>query len=420
MAVSRISVPSLCRVLFLGLLLLAPLARGSVKGWSVAALHLWLVVLIGLYVGHWLWTGRVKMRRTVLDLPLLVLSVGVLVAAFFSPLPTLSCQALFLFGDYLAVYFLTVQLFRSRGEIRLLLTTLLVLGVVLALIGFVKLSEPSLLSWWNYEELHYPVVFLSGPYGNHNHLAGALELLLPLGAGLVLMGYRPEHRSLLLSCGAVMALALLLSQSRGGWVGGLAGIILIGGFFMGQGQGLKKITATAVVFALLLLAGVVIVSTPTAERLHTISYGEGETSLSSRMIAWQGVLQMIKAQPWLGSGPGTFATIFPQYQPPGFDMRFDMAHNDYLQFLAEMGLGLIPFWLWAGWLLFRRGWRRLAGQSRLVKGYVLGGLAGIVAILVHSLVDFNLHIPANAVLFMVVVAMVAGPDPEINASDQVV
>ena len=89
-----------------------------------------------------------------------------------------------------------------------------------------------------------------------------------------------------------------------------------------------------------------------------------------------------------------------------------MAHNDYLHFTSEVGLILIPIVIWMIVVLYRRGFKKLRNPSRLVRGVTFGAMSGITAILVHSISDFNLHIPSNAILFTVLAALVVAPLPE--------
>jgi O-antigen ligase len=89
-----------------------------------------------------------------------------------------------------------------------------------------------------------------------------------------------------------------------------------------------------------------------------------------------------------------------------------MAHNDYLHFTSEVGLPLIVIVVWMIIALYRRGFMKIKNPSRLVRGIILGAMSGITAILVHSISDFNLHIPANALLVTILAAMVVAPLPE--------
>lgn len=142
------------------------------------------------------------------------------------------------------------------------------------------------------------------------------------------------------------------------------------------------------------------------ERVFTLTEEDAFTSYQGRNIAWSGTLEMIGDYPLLGVGPGNYADIFTQYQPPGMNTRFYYAHNDYLQYIAELGMPVVAFMVWILTLIFAEGVKKLKSRSRQTWGITLGALTGIVAILFHSLVDFNLHIPANTLLFITLAALV--------------
>ena len=168
----------------------------------------------------------------------------------------------------------------------------------------------------------------------------------------------------------------------------------------------------ALIGGFLAVAVIVLGSTPVVERIRTIDRKEEDPSFSSRVKVWGGIVEMIQDYPVLGIGPGTFSFIFTQYQPPGLALHFTMAHNDYLHFTSEVGLPLIAIVVWMIIALYRRGFRKLKNPSRLVRGITLGAMSGITAILIHSVADFNLHIPANAMLFTVLAALVVAPLPK--------
>jgi O-antigen ligase len=87
------------------------------------------------------------------------------------------------------------------------------------------------------------------------------------------------------------------------------------------------------------------------------------------------------------------------------------AHNDYLHLTAELGLLLVPLLIFAIFAFYRKALTKLDNPSRLLRGITLGAVSGITAILFHSLLDFNLHIPANALLFTFLAAIVVAPRP---------
>ena len=133
--------------------------------------------------------------------------------------------------------------------------------------------------------------------------------------------------------------------------------------------------------------------------------------LDARVNVARAAGDMIKDRPFLGFGPGTFAYSFLQYQPSGISGWYNQAHNDFVQSAAETGLISTLVIIWIVTVLFRNGFRKLQSKDLLTRGVTLGSMAAIFAILCHSFIDFNLHIPANALFFTVLCALVAAPSP---------
>ena len=184
-----------------------------------------------------------------------------------------------------------------------------------------------------------------------------------------------------------------------------------------NGRSTIAIIVLALAGGFLTMVLIVLSTTPVVERILTLSERDPEVNMYSRLVGWRGVINMINDHPLLGTGPGTFATIYTQYQPPGLARRRFYAHNDYLQFISEIGLAAAVVIVWMIIALFRKGFKKLGSPSRLVRGTTLGAMAAITAILVHSFGDFNLSIPANAVLFTILGAAVASPLPLENYSN---
>jgi len=124
---------------------------------------------------------------------------------------------------------------------------------------------------------------------------------------------------------------------------------------------------------------------------------------------------MLAARPVLGWGLGTFPTVYPQFRSFYTDSFVNAAHNDYLQFLTETGLVGIAIAIWLLVATIRPAVNKTRNWPSDVNGTVaLAALLGICGILVHSFVDFNLQIPANAMLFYVL-CTVAAMDPRFRS-----
>jgi len=127
----------------------------------------------------------------------------------------------------------------------------------------------------------------------------------------------------------------------------------------------------------------------------------GDVSRSRRASMFRGAEQIFLDHPVNGVGLGTIVTVFPGYDA-GYDgLVVDHVHNDYIEALAEAGTlgGLcgVAFL----WLLFTDARRSfVAEQGHFSTALHAGAIAAVCGILLHSFVDFNLHIPSNALLFL--------------------
>ena len=158
----------------------------------------------------------------------------------------------------------------------------------------------------------------------------------------------------------------------------------------------------------------ILVSNPVIERFQSMG-NENEPSLVGRLAVWKASVELVEEKPLLGTGLGTFPWSFTMFRPAGLTLRYREAHNDYVQVASEMGLlALIPI-CWGIFLVFRIGLSQFKkANSRFRAGLILGSLGGIVAILVHSVSDFNLQLTANGILFSLLMGLVVGTSVGFN------
>jgi O-antigen ligase len=142
-----------------------------------------------------------------------------------------------------------------------------------------------------------------------------------------------------------------------------------------------------------------------------------QTLFSNRAWVWRDTLSMIRSNPLLGVGLGAYGTAFSIYTRSDGSIRVPQAHNDYLQAVADCGVvgGVIALWFLA--LTFRAVWRGVRSRDPLMSGLSLGAGGSIFAILVHSLFDFNLQLPATALLFLVLSAVLAHVSATVTAAE---
>ncbi|MFC1488330.1 O-antigen ligase family protein [Thermodesulfobacteriota bacterium] len=413
---------SITRCAIYTLLIFTPLARGSVQGWAVTAIHMITLIALTAFLLEKNLSGNWKWIKTPLDKPIICLLLLCLLSTLFSEHRRTSFWSFILLLNYLTLFYLVIHTFRSRSRIRQLAYVIIGIAVFLSVFGMIKQSGANPFPWWDYTDINLnpDLAAASSTYGNPNHYAGFLVMAIPLALGLLTIGIRGASFFLMFSLALILLSALILSGSRGGWGSAFVGMVVIGTIVL-TSPPYRQTKYFYLLFAgMTILLLVALSSTSVVLDLRSFGSLEGDPSLLSRASVWKNTFKMITDYPLLGSGPGTFALIFTQYQPvgTGLPVRYYYAHNDYLQFTAEVGLLLSVIIGWIIFSFFKTGFRKLKNHSRLINGITIGGLGAISAILVFSIVDFNLHIPANALLFTVIAAIVVTPMSTENARNR--
>jgi len=256
-----------------------------------------------------------------------------------------------------------------------------------------------------------------GPYANHNHYAGLMEVLIPI-AGLYAFS-RPSvdrWRPLLGFMVLVPIASMLLSGSRGGLVALIVQVLLLAGVVIMRGPAIARrgviVGGTSVILGASLLflwadPGYI------SKRLASVAGLDEsrEPALGERSCVLKDTVKIFRDHPWMGTGLGTFASVYPAYRSFPSDLLWDHAHNDYVQVLAETGIAGGILVLASLALFFRLAFFQMRERLRHSAGWIsLGAAVGCCGLLVHSFVDFNLHVPANA-LWFAMAASVAQADP---------
>src|SRR6266404_6636912 len=244
-----------------------------------------------------------------------------------------------------------------------------------------------------------------------------MELLIPVPIGLIITrAVRPELRVLYGFAGMVMGVAAVLSLSRGGIISVAAALtfLTLMSARLPKRQhetsrrrlaGFASKAAVVIVIIFLIAAGIFWIGADPV--INRVTQGQqasvdtqAQTFLSNRGWVWRDTAAMIRANPVLGVGLGAYETAFSIYSKSDGSLRVPQSHNDYLQIVADCGVvgGLIALWFIV--LIFRAVGRGTRSRDPLYAGLALGSGAGIFAILVHSLFDFNLQLPSNALLFL--------------------
>jgi O-antigen ligase len=249
-----------------------------------------------------------------------------------------------------------------------------------------------------------------GPYVNRNHFAGFVELTLPTGLALLMLrGLRRDLVPLMILLTILPISAVVLSSSRAGIIAVGAEICILAGLRFSK-RGSERVhirsLAAAVVAAVILIGWV---GAGNALARFSARRDTG-VSFTRRASMVRGAMGVFLAHPVSGSGLGTIVAVYPRYETMYDGKLVDHVHNDFAETLAEMGIlgGAcgVAFLV----LLFREGYKNFkAEQGYFSRALHAGAIAALGGMLLHSLVDFNLHIFSNALLFLLQAFLASGP-----------
>ena len=413
--------------------MLTPLPYGSVEAWSTA---LWELAVLGLLL---LWgidtliTGRVRIGGGWLVWPM----IGLLVLGLLQLMPILppgetgretitinsfaTTQSVIRLAASIGFFLLAAGFINTDRRRNVAVNTILLGCVVIALVGIGQSFIGKAL--WQRGTF--------GPFVNRNHFAGFMVMGVGLAGGM-LIG-RSVRRELLAVYGSVLLLlsaGVLVSASRGGVLALGAEILflalvalpiaLAGGR---RSPGWRPLVLRAL-GALLIGGGAIVgslflVGSEGLVRNLSQTAGEidGQLPLDerySRRDIWLATSRIVADHPWFGVGLGAFPFAYTRYDQSSGAQRVEQTHNDYLQILVDAGIvgGLLTVVFVI--LFFVSAFRSARTHHRRRRSIVLGALSGCFAIAIHSFVDFNLQVTANAQLFLTLLALTTPTDDTLS------
>jgi len=383
----------------------AVLAHGVVEPWSEAVLEAGAGILLLIWAARALAENDSKLVWNPLLGPLLAFwaLAAVQWAAGITMVPFLTRIELLKYSALLALFFLCVQSYRTRAHWHGFVWFLLILGFAVSLFGILQHFTFNGKLYWVRELRYGGIPF--GPYVNRNHFAGLMELLIPPGmAILILKGENRDQLPLITLFTLLPIGALFLSASRGGIMSFLAEMGFLVILIILRRREKKGLLTGALIVTLAIVLTSWLGIGSALERFA--SYRGLEVSEGRRVEMLYGTLHIFRDHPVAGTGLGTLQEVFPLYETDYDGLIVNHSHNDYAEVLAETGAIGGLCWLAFLILLFWTGWKILAGdQDARNFAYHGGALVACLGLLVHATVDFNFHIPSNALIWLLQAAL---------------
>jgi putative inorganic carbon (HCO3(-)) transporter len=323
-----------------------------------------------------------------------------------------------LFLVYPVIAFLIINTLRTPKQIQRMVSVILSVGFLEAFYGLLQMfSEYPLLP------LNDPSPWTRGSFVQKNHFAGYLEMVILLAFGvLVARAARPgsgssaaentppaEHHAktgFLFAIVCVMMFAQVLSGSRGGIISFSVGLLFF--LWLIHRRRLLRRWGRMILLFLPIVCVLAVFMLPAQlfSSLHRFNEQQLDPQFQVRWEIWRTQGHIFRDFPLVGSGFGTFSHLAQRYQTFHWGLRLFYSESDVMQILSETGILGVILVIWMGSVFFYQTlslWRQR--RSEWAIAMVAGGLSALVSLVMHSGVDFNLHIPSNALLFSVIAAL---------------
>lgn len=323
-----------------------------------------------------------------------------------------------------AAFFFAYLVSQDRSRKRRLIFALVALGAAEAFYGLAQyLMNVQTIFWYTKK---YDLEEATGTYINRNHFAGFLEMVLPFAVCLAMyegekLLARRKNRAgrakkltsdvktqaviLWLVVAVVLMAAIVFSRSRMGILAASASLLVVFGLKMLQRKRTTLPATLGAAFVTLSLCLAVWIGVrPALSRFQGI--GQEFSGDESRLSMWPGTLKIIADHPMVGTGLGTFPVVYTTVQTTFLTQFVNHAHNDYLEISSDLGIpAALLLFASIVFVLGRALKSFLHGEGKFGAAVSLACAGSILAILLHSFTDFNLHIPGNAILFAVILGI---------------
>ncbi|NOZ75892.1 MAG: hypothetical protein GXO90_11070 [FCB group bacterium] len=249
-----------------------------------------------------------------------------------------------------------------------------------------------------------------------NTFAGYIILIWPMIFWKYLYSPKRKYERILFLLLFIGEWVLGTTYSRAGWLAFFLTSVVLNLYILHRYQLIQTFALKLKRVALSMILVIVGLSAIPGSQIISRMGSLTDPDTFGRQRIWAQTFHLAKDHPWIGYGFRTFHITNTQWLPPG--IRFDFAHNDYLQYFEE--LGIIGLGLFLIFLIFLAGkgfsWFRLHKQLDKISAPVTGMGVGALAVLIHTFVDYHLYIPGILTLFLLFIAIFLRHHP--NASIQ--
>lgn len=393
-------------VLSVLILAFAPLVFGAVRLWALGP------VFIAVEVGGVLWIIRILDAREIpvvfstVGLPVVTLVAYGVIRYGLSEIEPIASSSMMQWLAAALLFFLVLNNVRHRWHVTLVVWVLVGTGAAVALCALWQAIAGSA-TVWAFPQYNAYLGNASGTFIRPSHAAAYLQIVFPIAAATFLFSRRGYEQKVVIAVACfLMAAALLLIAAPNGWLGWLAGMIVLLVYIIKRGSKKSRwLTVGVGLLGLLLVAALITLLASGAPQR-----GFQTTEREYRGALWHAAWQVGRGNLLLGAGPGMFRWLYPAHRT--VQGVIDTPDSEYASVFTECGLlgCALAAWVLAAFvmattqILSVRASRYSASTPSNRYAFAIGGLAAVAGVAVGVVFDSSLHVPANLLTLVAIMA----------------
>ena len=381
----------------------------GLKLFTLIVIAVWLVKIIN--------SEEYFLKKTKLDLPLILFSLVLVLSLFISKTKTVSLQEFIILLSYILIFFLITNNLNKKADFNSFIHLFFIISLLVSIYTIIQ--------YYGIDPYLSDLQYLTSTIGQKNWISNYLAMIFPVAFSYFLLEQTKKNRILYFFLLSIIYVTLMICQSRGIWISIsltlIFGIYIIIKFKLYEIFKKNKKCLFLLLVTFLVITIIYSVDNPLNKSAITVpqraisTFDEQDPSINTRLLMWKTTFEIIKEKPLLGSGIGTFKMNYLDYQAEflkdnpyyvKYSGKAGEAHNEYLQIWAE--LGIIGLGIFIGIILMF--YNLIINYLKKVdnnkdKIIVFGLVLGITCFLIHCLFTFPLHVPALGITFFALLGL---------------
>jgi len=382
-------------------------------------LKLFIIIAFSLWVLKLIITEELYWEEIKLNIPIFLFILVMSISLLRSEIIFVGLKDFINFLAYFMIFFLIINCIYNQKQFLSFLKLYFIVAFLISLYTFVQ--------YYGYDPFFKENNSLTSTLGQKNWISNYIAMVFPVVLSFFLLKNDKKIKVIYYILLSILYANFMICQSRGIWisifVSSIIGLYLIYKFRFVKYLRENRKWLIVIILTFLIITIIYSTDNPMNKSAITVpqralsTFDKSDTSINQRMLMWKTTFNMIKDNPWFGSGIGTFKINYQNYQADYLqenpeDIKYWIkageAHNEYLQIWAELGIiGLVLFltiiyFFYSLIIDFFNVNNEKKGKEKII---IIGLCTGITCFLIHSLFSFPLHVPALGSAFFMMTGL---------------